>query len=382
MLKLNNINKENFKQNILNNINKNTNLNINTSENSFVNKIMEALSESNEDKINIINELISENDISNLSGKSLDSFFQLFNIKRLKYSDNEFELEFSYYGDYNFIILESTILEFNNENYLITNTVEIEKNDFNIFKIKMKKLNNTNFKLNDYIEINDIKINFDGIKNNIKEKELFKQEIKNKTSLMSFELLETNKETDDNFLNRGSNLFQYMSSDSNFKILNEIKNIENVFDAYFFEEYLTTYIVVIPKSLEYLDNILIYSKEIIDYFKNKNINLLKPNYVNFNIKNIKQFVPTAEYNNINSFIKNYIKNIYLNNNKFIRNDFIFDLTNYFKQLKINNFNYEQIEITYEIFLECDLELLFEKNKIYNNNNKTFEPAIFNCKDVI
>lgn len=383
MLKINNISTDEFKNKILRNINKDTNLNINTSENSFVYKIMEALSNSHEEDINIINQLVSENNISDLKGKSLDNFFGLFNINRLGYSDGEYEFQFSYYGQYIFSIKANTTIEYNQKNYLIINNIDISSNEsINTYKIKVKELNNINLVISDYIEISNIKIDYSGILNNEPRKNIFKKEIKENSVMNEFELLEINKENDDSFLNRGTNLFQTMSSDCNFKILNEIKNIENVFDAYFFEEHLTTYIVVIPNKLEYLKNIFSYSLEIIEFFKNKNIKLLKPNYVEFKIKNLKNLIPSIQYSKINDFIKSYIKNLYLKENTFKRNIFLNDLTNYLNELKIYNINLDDIEIVYEIYLECDLELLFEKNKIYSNSIKTFEPAIFVCQDVI
>ncbi|MGL5709837.1 MAG: hypothetical protein ACRCW9_03225 [Cetobacterium sp.] len=383
MLKLNYLNSQNYRNKILNEINKDLNLEINTGQNSFVYKIMDALSKSNEDKIEIINSLISQNDIQSLSGKSLDNFFNIFNIKRMSYSDGVKEIELSYYGSYDFQIKDSTIIEFNQSSYLtIDKTVFNSTEDIITVKIKVKELINSNIELIDFLELDKLKVDFSGILYNENKKEIFKSNVKENTVINNFSLLETDKEPDESFLNRGTNLFQTLSSDSNFKILNEIRNIENVFDAYIYEEYLTSYVVVIPNSFEALDSCLSYAEEIIEFFKNKKIKIIKPNYVNFSIKNLKNKIPSDYYYQVNQFIKNYIKTIYLKENSFIRNIFIKELINYLSSLNIVNLNINELEIKYQIFLESDLELLFDENKIYENETKTFEPAIYYCEDVI
>lgn len=383
MLKLNYLNSQNYRNKILNEINKDLNLEINTGQNSFVYKIMDALSKSNEDKIEIINSLISQNDIQSLSGKSLDNFFNIFNIKRMNYSDGVKEIELSYYGSYDFQIKDSTIIEFNQSSYLtIDKTVFNSTEDIITVKIKVKELINSNIELIDFLELDKLKVDFSGILYNENKKEIFKSNVKENTVINNFSLLETDKEPDESFLNRGTNLFQTLSSDSNFKILNEIRNIENVFDAYIYEEYLTSYVVVIPNSFEALDSCLSYAEEIIEFFKNKKIKIIKPNYVNFSIKNLKNKIPSDYYYQVNQFIKNYIKTIYLKENSFVRNIFIKELINYLSSLNIVNLNINELEIKYQIFLESDLELLFDENKIYENETKTFEPAIYYCEDVI
>lgn len=383
MLKLNYLNSQNYRNKILNEINKDLNLEINTGQNSFVYKIMDALSKSNEDKIEIINSLISQNDIQSLSGKSLDNFFNIFNIKRMNYSDGVKEIELSYYGSYDFQIKDSTIIEFNQSSYLtIDKTVFNSTEDIITVKIKVKELINSNIELIDFLELDKLKVDFSGILYNENKKEIFKSNVKENTVINNFSLLETDKEPDESFLNRGTNLFQTLSSDSNFKILNEIRNIENVFDAYIYEEYLTSYVVVIPNSFEVLDSCLSYAEEIIEFFKNKKIKIIKPNYVNFSIKNLKNKIPSDYYYQVNQFIKNYIKTIYLKENSFVRNIFIKELINYLSSLNIVNLNINELEIKYQIFLESDLELLFDENKIYENETKTFEPAIYYCEDVI
>lgn len=381
MLKLENLTKETFRDNVLNSIKKDNDLNINTSEYSFVYKIIDALASGNNENINYINEVIKENDISELKGKSLDNFFELFNLKRKKYHKNLYLFEITYFGELNFTIKEKTLLTYENENYIVINDVNFNNQD-KTFQIHTKKLTQNNLTINNSIKISDLLISTEYINKDILPQ--LKLELTNNALLNYFGIEEYDIETDESFLNRGTNLLQMMSSDSKFKILNEIKTIEGVYSCYFTQEDLTNFLTIIPTDINQIDNLIKEAKEIVDFFKNTRIEILKPNYVEFKINNLfKQGIKEQDKEKIKEWISNWIRTLYLKNLTFDRHKFEMELNNLL--LSINpmyKLNFNMLEIKYKLYIECDFNLLFEQKKIYTNETKEFNNSIFVCKEVI
>lgn len=375
-----NLSNEKFRDRIIELIDKNNELNINTATDSFVYKIFDSLAQGNKENVDALNELIQRNDISKLSGKSLDNFFELFNLARLKYHKNVFLFEITYFGELEFQLKTKTMIQYNNENYVLIKDTDFDK-ELKTISLYTKKLEQNNLNPREVIKINDLQISTEFIEYN---KNQIKKELETNASLTYFGEEEYDLETDESFLNRGTNLFQTMSSNSEYKILSEVKLLSGVYDAYFTKEELTSWLTIIPVNIEKINDLIDKAKEIINYFKNKRIEVSKPNYIQFRVKGLfKQQIKESDKQQIKNWIQNWIRTIYLRNLKFDRTKFEIELNSFLIETNSNyRINFNELEILYEIFLESDFELQFEKNKIYQNEIKTFTNGIFNCKEVM
>jgi hypothetical protein len=384
MLKLINENPEIFRNNVLRKLSNDFRLGIDTSYASFVYKIFDALSQGQSDVFTAMNELINSNSFDNLSGNSLDKFFEIFNISRLKKSNGETSFSFVFNGNFVFSIAPGALLKYNENVY--TNGFKTDFENFvNISNVELLANNmmEQSFVVSDYIDIDGLKVEKSGIIYSGDLNDL-QAAIDKTVKLLKTEVVVENAESDVAFLNRAKNLFQFYSSGSIEKILTIFEGL-NIVDSYYYKQGLTTKIILIPVNIAEIDSLYFSAQEILDYFKNENIILEKPSYVSFNVKGVKEQVEEDVFGSLKIWIEDYIRTIYRKDHVFNRSDFEYKLVEFLRSISSNPdlvvFDTSILAIKYTIYAKSNLNYKIADGTIHKNETKTFTNSIYNCDNV-
>ena len=159
-------------------------------------------------------------------------------------------------------------------------------------------------------------------------------------------------------------------------------DIDGVTDVIIQNQDFDSLITIIPQNLEELDNILLYSEEVVNYYKNRNFILKKPTLNSFEIKNLMEFVDESLKDDVENFVKVFIRDLYLNKNTFSRPVFEFKVFEYLQKLGNSKiFSKENLEIIYSVFDSCDFNYELYNGKIYSEEERVFSDGLFLCKKV-
>ena len=152
------------------------------------------------------------------------------------------------------------------------------------------------------------------------------------------------------------------------------KKIGNVYFGYSPRGFLIDY------SNDYL--LEDFTNKIKEYYKNRNFILKKPTLNSFEIKNLMEFVDESLKDDVENFVKVFIRDLYLNKNTFSRPVFEFKVFEYLQKLGNSKiFSKDNLEIIYSVFDSCDFNYELYNGKIYNEEERVFSDGLFLCKKV-
>ena len=145
-----------------------------------------------------------------------------------------------------------------------------------------------------------------------------------------------------------------------------------------------TELIIYPKELSKIDEIINFNKHLVDYYKNSIVELVNPNLYMFNIKNIKEQIYYIAYNEeiikeLEEYMKSYFNSIFVENNNIIfsRTDFIVELKKFFSNKPQIQLNYDLVEIEYQFFYKNNYQdfiyskILDDELKIKDENIISF-----------
>ena len=381
MIKLNS-NWETFKNNVLTNVSQ-SGLDLDTSELSFFGKVIEALSVGSSDVISIIDDMASQNTFDLTNNSNLDFIFDFFNIKRLKTTGETWKLDFAYTGSAIFTIKAGAYFFIDEKTYQARYSTEVQNEyrlkTFSIELFEVSTLEYSNFDLFEFAGVKALATGFSFTG----EKVSFSEMLSENLTKTDFSVVATTTESDYSFLNRAKNILQFLSADTNYKIKTSILEISNVTDVLIENRDFDTIVTIIPSNLDVLDSTLDYCAEVINYYKTHNFILKKPVLNAITIKNLLNQFESDYEQDLTAFVKSYVRDIYLNDFIFDRNDFEFRVYEYLRKLNSSNFSFDKdkLEIIYSCCSKCDTTAEFSNGKIYPSETKTFGVGVFVCLEL-
>lgn len=315
----------------------------------------------------------------NLKGKDLDNFLSFFNIIRKKNSNDELHtlvLKFNVNNN-SFIIKEGCIINIDNNSYknIKTTSINNEKEFLVVQKISKQNIIKQIIGNNGSIIFDENYVSVDiGNINDIASNLLF----------LGFNTNNIEQETDFEFLERAKNILQSYGYNNKEKIKFELLKDERIKNIKIKENDNIIEIIIYPKELSKIDEIINSNKHLVDYYKNSIVELINPNLYIFNIKNIKEQIYYVAYNEeiineLEEYMKNYLNSVFVENDNIIfsRTDFIVELKNFFSNKPQIQLNYDLIEIEYQFFYKNNYQdfiyskILDNELKIKNENIISF-----------
>jgi len=95
-----------------------------------------------------------------------------------------------------------------------------------------------------------------------------------------------------------------------------------------------------------------------------------------------EFVDESLKEDVENFVKVFIRDLYLNKNTFSRPVFEFKVFEYLQKLGNSKvFSKDNLEIIYSVFDSCDFNYELYNGKIYNEEERVFSDGLFLCKKV-
>ncbi|EFE85890.1 hypothetical protein [Fusobacterium periodonticum] len=315
----------------------------------------------------------------NLKGKDLDNFLSFFNIIRKKNNNDELYtlvLKFNVNNN-SFIIKEGCIINIDNKSYknIKTTSINNEKELLTVQKISKQDIikqiigNNGSIIFDEnYVSVNTGNIN----------------DVSSNLLFLGFNINNVEQETDFEFLERAKNILQSYGYNNKEKIKFELLKDERIKNIKIKENDNVTEIIIYPKELSKIDEIINFNKHLVDYYKNSIVELVNPNLYIFNIKNIKEQIYYIAYNEeiikeLEEYMKSYFNSVFVENNNIIfsRIDFIVELKKFFSNKPQIQLNYDLVEIEYQFFYKNNYQdfiyskILDDELKIKDENIISF-----------
>lgn len=315
----------------------------------------------------------------NLKGKDLDNFLSFFNIIRKRNNNDELYtlvLKFNVNNN-SFIIKEGCIINIDNKSYknIKTTSINNEKELLTVQRISKQDIikqiigNNGSIILDEnYVSVNTGNIN----------------DVSSNLLFLGFNINNVEQETDFEFLERAKNILQSYGYNNKEKIKFELLKDERIKNIKIKENDNVTEIIIYPKELSKIDEIINFNKHLVDYYKNSIVKLVNPNLYMFNIKNIKEQIYYIAYNEeiikeLEEYMKSYFNSIFVENNNIIfsRTDFIVELKKFFSNKPQIQLNYDLVEIKYQFFYKNNYQdfiyskILDDELKIKDENIISF-----------
>lgn len=334
----------NFEE-FLNQISKDLDLKIDS--NTFDYDILKAIYLATNSIDSNIDQFLQSLDYENKSGRDLDQHMKMFNIYRRSGNPQDiYNFELAYNGDESILIKKDTIMKFENYIYKIAKDVTMISYEKNIIPA-YKSYSLYEFKNPIFTENGDLIFEKSGIEmnDNINQAEFFPKFLK----LVSYENIPGEQESDVSFLERSKNILSSMGYSNNKKIENILLSDSRIKSLHFENINGTTIITILPKIMNELDDIITYADEVIRYYQDCDIKLLKPNMIEIKVEGLKiQLMHISDYERLINIIKIKIKE-YLSNsligNKLKRIDIISIISNTLKEYNVlDNIDYKIIKI--------------------------------------
>lgn len=315
----------------------------------------------------------------NLKGKDLDNFLSFFNIIRKRNNNDELYtlvLKFNVNNN-SFVIKEGCIINIDNKSYknIKTTSINNEKELLTVQRISKQDIikqiigNNGSIIFDEnYVSVNTGNIN----------------DVSSNLLFLGFNVNNIEQETDFEFLERAKNILQSYGYNNKEKIKFELLKDERIKNIKIKENDNVTEIIIYPKELSKIDEIINFNKHLVDYYKNSIVELVNPNLYMFNIKNIKEQIYYIAYNEeiikeLEKYMKSYFNSIFVENNNIIfsRTDFIVELKKFFSNKPQIQLNYDLVEIEYQFFYKNNYQdfiyskILDDELKIKDENIISF-----------
>jgi hypothetical protein len=314
-----------------------------------------------------------------LKGKDLDNFLSFFNIIRKRNNNDELYtlvLKFNVNNN-SFVIKEGCIINIDNKSYknIKTTSINNEKELLTVQRISKRDIikqiigNNGSIIFDEnYVSVNTGNIN----------------DVSSNLLFLGFNVNNVEQETDFEFLERAKNILQSYGYNNKEKIKFELLKDERIKNIKIKENDNVTEIIIYPKELSKIDEIINFNKHLVDYYKNSIVELVNPNLYMFNIKNIKEQIYYIAYNEeiikeLEEYMKSYFNSIFVENNNIIfsRTDFIVELKKFFSNKPQIQLNYDLVEIEYQFFYKNNYQdfiyskILDDELKIKDENIISF-----------
>ena len=315
----------------------------------------------------------------NLKGKDLDNFLSFFNIIRKRNNNDELYtlvLKFNVNNN-SFVIKEGCIINIDNKSYknIKTTSINNEKELLTVQRISKQDIikqiigNNGSIIFDEnYVSVNTGNIN----------------DVSSNLLFLGFNVNNVEQETDFEFLERAKNILQSYGYNNKEKIKFELLKDERIKNIKIKENDNATEIIIYPKELSKIDEIINFNKHLVDYYKNSIVELVNPNLYMFNIKNIKEQIYYIAYNEeiikeLEEYMKSYFNSIFVENNNIIfsRTDFIVELKKFFSNKPQIQLNDDLVEIEYQFFYKNNYQdfiyskILDDELKIKDENIISF-----------
>lgn len=256
----------------------------------------------------LINDFINGYNFENLSSNNLDKFFHTFGIDRtVGNNDDLYNLDIKYSSKNNTInILKDCTIKYNNEFYKVLKDTIINE-DNSILTIQ-KIFNNTPIK--EPLFTNDGLLSFDKkfVKSNDDSNINLENEFSKNMFVISCTKTSNEIESDFEYLEKAKNILQNFGYSNEKKIELELLKDSRIKSISINTLNGNTNITIFPNNLEELDEIIKYNQHVVDFYKNSNIVLIKPNLVEINVSGLfSQLIFYDEYETIKSTIINDFK---------------------------------------------------------------------------
>ena len=256
----------------------------------------------------LINDFINGYNFENLSSNNLDKFFHTFGIDRtVGNNDDLYNLDIKYSSKNNTInILKDCTIKYNNEFYKVLKDTIINE-DNSILTIQ-KIFNNTPIK--EPLFTNDGLLSFDKkfVKSNDDSNINLENEFSKNMFVISCIKTSNEIESDFEYLEKAKNILQNFGYSNEKKIELELLKDSRIKSISINTLNGNTNITIFPNNLEELDEIIKYNQHVVDFYKNSNIVLIKPNLVEINVSGLfSQLIFYDEYETIKSTIINDFK---------------------------------------------------------------------------
>lgn len=256
----------------------------------------------------MINDFINGYNFENLTSNNLDNFFHTFGIDRtIGNNDDLYNLNIKYSSKNRTInILKGCTIKYNDEFYKTLKDTII--NEDNSIIVIQKIFNNTPIK--EPLFSNDGLLSFD--KEFVKSNDDVNINLENEFSKNVFIIscLKTSNEVESDFeyLEKAKNILQNFGYNNEKKIELELLKDTRIKSVSINSLNGGTNITIFPNNLEELDDIIKYNQHVVDFYKDSNIVLIKPNIVEFNVSGLfSQLVLFNEYESMKDTIINDFK---------------------------------------------------------------------------
>lgn len=312
----------------------------------------------------LINDFINGYNFENLSSNNLDKFFHTFGIDRtVGNNDDLYNLDIRYSSKNKTInIFKDCTIKYNNEFYKVLKDTIINE-DNSILTIQ-KIFNNTPIK--EPLFTNDGLLSFDKkfVKSNDDTNINLENEFSKNMFVISCTKTSNEIESDFEYLEKAKNILQNFGYSNEKKIELELLKDSRIKSISINTLNGNTNITIFPNNLEELDEIIKYNQHVVDFYKNSNIVLIKPNLVEINVSGLfSQLIFYDEYETIKSTIINDFKTslslLYSNDDVIIiKSD---ELINSIKSI-INrigftkNIDYNSITINYKYYFRNNYQV--------------------------
>lgn len=256
----------------------------------------------------LINDFINGYNFENLSSNNLDKFFHTFGIDRtVGNNDDLYNLDIRYSSKNKTInIFKDCTIKYNNEFYKVLKDTIINE-DNSILTIQ-KIFNNTPIK--EPLFTNDGLLSFDKkfVKSNDDTNINLENEFSKNMFVISCTKTSNEIESDFEYLEKAKNILQNFGYSNEKKIELELLKDSRIKSISINTLNGNTNITIFPNNLEELDEIIKYNQHVVDFYKNSNIVLIKPNLVEISVSGLfSQLIFYDEYETIKSTIINDFK---------------------------------------------------------------------------
>ncbi|CAL7882782.1 hypothetical protein [Fusobacterium necrophorum] len=226
-----------------------------------------------------LNSLLYEN----MSGTDLDDFLSFYNIYRIQgNNDDLYEVELLFSSENSLLLEKDCLLEIDGRIYQTVSNFQIGNS---VEKISLQRSNERT--IEHQLISKDFKIIIDADKAKISSDKNIFEEIQ-KLYLISIRRIPNEVETDFEFLSRAKSILQNFGYSNKEKIKNQLLQDKRIKNVHIEDSNGVSYITIYPYDTNKLDEIIINAKHIVNYFKDSNIQLLKPNIVEVNVFGLKE----------------------------------------------------------------------------------------------
>lgn len=357
----------------------NKELGISINSNTYDYEILSALKNYAQDTNNLISETINKNLYENLKGDELKRFLNFFGIAKLGGSAIDlYQFTFDIDTINTFQLPRKSKIIFKNELYELAEDYYFTPNEQIL--ITCTKLYNS-YSFQNSVFSKEAVVQFDTssmIFASDNEKQETLSDFSSNVVMLTYNHLPKTEESDFEYSERAKSILQQLGYSNNKKIEMELYSDVRIKNIIMQNANGLVKVIIIPKILEDADIVIAAAQETINYYKNENIEVVKPNIIGLTITGITEQIGTGETSSnvislIYSSIENYISYA-TTNNKILKSEIINiinDILN--SEMPGTLINPSGIILGYKYYLHTNYEeylseiVISETLKIYNTD---------------